>query len=203
MRRSLEIKVLAIAFLGFTLALGACQKKPPITATPAQPPVVTIPEPQPDPEPTLPTIPAPPPVNHFAEGEEYFENGDYPHAVESYEKVLNGNSTEKNHDYALFRLGIIYALPGNPSRDLQKGLGLLKRMVTLFPESPLRAQAQLILDLQAEVDKVKSESIAKDERIKDRNERIRDQEERIKRLTGELEKLKEIDMKRRPSRPPQ
>src|SRR5439155_22130282 len=101
-------------------------------------------------------------------------------AAESYEKFLNGNSTEQNHDHALFRLAIIYALPGNPSRDLQKGFGLLKRMVTLFPESPLRAQAQLILDLQAEVDRVKSESKEKDERLRDRNERIRDQEERIK-----------------------
>src|SRR6058998_2339534 len=154
MRRSLEIKVLAVAFLGFTLALGACHKKPPVTATPAPPPVVTIPEPTPAPEPAPPPIPAPAPVNYFAEGEEYFENGDYSHAVESYEKVLNDNSTEKNHDHALFRLAIIYALPGNPWRDLQKGIGLLKRMVTLFPETPLRAQAQLILDLQAEVDRM-------------------------------------------------
>jgi tetratricopeptide (TPR) repeat protein len=203
MRRQLEIKVLAVAFLGLTLALGACHKKPSVKVTPPPPPPVIIPEPPPEPEPTLPPIPTPPPVNYFAQGEEYFENGDYPHAVGSYEKFLGGDSTEKNHDYALFRLAIIYTLPGSPLRDLPKGIGLLKRMVTLFPESPLRAQAQLILDLQAEVDRMKGEAKEKDERLRDRNERIRDQEERIKRLTSELEKLKKIDMDRRPSRPPQ
>ena len=38
--------------------------------------------------------------------------------------------------------------------------------------------------------------------VRDRDERIREREDRIKRLTNELEKLKKIDMERRPSRPP-
>ena len=189
--------------LAMSLAQDACHKKPTVAATPLPSPPVAKPEPPPDPEPAPPPVPTPPPVDYFQRGEELFGGGDYARAAEAYEKFLYDSPTEKHKDQALFQLAIIYAVPGSPTHDLQKAILLLKRVAANFPESPWKAQAQLILDLQADVDRLKSETKEKDERIRDRNERIREMEERIVRLTSELEKLKKIDMERRPTRPPQ
>ncbi len=199
----MKTRLLIVILMGFSLALGACHKKPRVATAPAAPPPAPTPAPPPDPKPLPPLEPNAPPVDYFQQGEEYFESGDYARAVEAYEKFLTGNTVDKNQDRALFHLAISYALPGTPPHDIQKGMTVLKQLVTLFPESPLKPQAQFVLDLQGEIEKLRTDGKEKEERIKDRNERIREQDERIKRLTSELEKLKKIDMERRPSRPPQ
>jgi len=139
--------------------------------------------------------PATPAPDYFRQGEVYFEKGYYAEAAESYENYLLRNPEEKNQDRVLFRLAISYALPGYPAHDPQKAMSLFKRLTASFPDSPYKPQAQFILELQGDIEKLKSE-------VRDREERIRERDDRIKRLTNELEKLKQIDMERRPSRPP-
>ena len=64
-----------------------------------------------------------------------------------------------------------------------------KNLMARFPESPYRPQAEFILSMQAQIDRLKSD-------VKERDSKIHE-------LTEELQKLKAIDMQRRPSRPPE
>ena len=65
---------------------------------------------------------------------------------------------------------------------------VLRQLVSLHPQSPFKAQAELLLRLQDEGNRLQADLGKRDERIKE--------------LTRELEKLKQIDMERRPSRIP-
>jgi hypothetical protein len=55
------------------------------------------------------------------------------------------------------------------------------------PQSQYESEARLILSLEADVERLQSD--------------VARREERVRQLSGELEKLKEIDMQRRPARP--
>jgi hypothetical protein len=195
----LKPRLFAVILLGLCFTLGACHKQPRATAPPSPPVPAPPSSTQPTPSPTPPPIPEPKPAtpapDYFQQGEVYFEKGYYAEAAESYENYLLKNPEEKNQDRVLFRLAISYALPGYPVHDPQKAMSLLKRLTASFPDSPYKPQAQFILELQTELEKLKAE-------VRERDERVRERDERIKRLTNELEKLKKIDMERRPSRPP-
>lgn len=163
----MKARILVPILLGMSLMLAGCHKKsPPLVATPAPPS----------------------PPDYFQQGEEYFASGKYAEAARAYDNFLRNNPPAENQDRALFRLAIAYAIPGSPIHNWQRALVLFKRVLSLFPKSPLALQADFILGLQAEVDKLRAD--------------VREREDRIKQLTTELEKLKKIDLQRRPTRPP-
>ena len=64
----------------------------------------------------------------------------------------------------------------------------MQQLVSLFPESPYRPEAEFLLRLQGEIERLRSD--------------LSNREARIRQLTQELERLKQIDMQRRPSRVP-
>ena len=120
-------------------------------------------------------------------GEASFQIGKYAQAAKAFEDYLKENPKSAARDRALFQLGLSRALAGDSARDLRSAESVFKKLVSEFPSSPYRDQAELILGLQNQVDKLKTD--------------IKDREEKIKKLTEELQKLKEIDLQRRPSRP--
>jgi len=122
-------------------------------------------------------------------GEANFQAGNYRQAVRFFEDFLNANPKSKNRDQALFHLGLSHALANDSSRDLRQTEVVLKRLITEFPSSPYKNQAEFILGLQAQIEKLRSD--------------VKDREDKIKRLSEELQKLKEIDLQRRPSHPPE
>ena len=150
---------------------GGCHKNPSATV-PAPPPAPT---------------PAPAPDN-FELGQKFFRNGDYARAAKAYEAYLRDNSSPADQDQAFFRLALSHAFPESPVRDIPKALELLHDLIRRFPQSPYKPQAEFLLSLQEEVEKLRTDVSKRDERVRD--------------LTQELEKLKQIDMQRRPSRPP-
>ncbi len=135
-----------------------------------------------------PSTPDPPPPNYFEMAEEYFETGDYASAVDAYNAYLRDTPSASNHDKALFRLAMSHALPGSPVLDLPQAMELFGRLAGEFPQSPFTPQAEFLLRLQAEVDQLRSDLTTRDERIRA--------------LTQELERLKQIDMRRLPARSP-
>lgn len=123
----------------------------------------------------------------FETGEEHFEAGDYPAAAISYEDYLHSNATE-HLDRVHFRLALAYSLELENPQRLRLAKDHLQYLSTQFPNSQYRAPADLILALLDEVEKLSGD--------------VREQQVRIKTLTDELLKLKAIDLKKNPSRPP-
>ncbi|MBI3896539.1 MAG: tetratricopeptide repeat protein [Acidobacteria bacterium] len=160
--------------------------------------------------------PASPSTNYFDLGEKYFEAEDYAKAVEAYNLYLQGNPATGYHDRALFRLALAYALPSSPVRDLSRATETWQRLIRLFPQSFYTPQAQFLLQSQAETEQLRGEVQLREAQIQQLQllevelqvkqgdiEKLQTEasrrEQRIRQLTQELEKLKQIDMQRRPS----
>lgn len=130
----------------------------------------------------------PPPPDYLKLGEGYFESGDYPNAIKSFNTYLQGRAGAPDADHALFRLALAYGVAEGPAQDLPKGMQLLQQLVREYPASPFKAPAVLLLRLQDEATRLKADLTKRDEKVKE--------------LASELEKLKKIDMERRPTRIP-
>jgi len=112
-----------------------------------------------------------------------FISGSYDDAARGYEYYLRIAPTGVYRDQALFHLGVIFALRPAPGTDWQRAMSTLKQLVDDYPTSPLRAPANLILSLHAELDQLTNDSKQRDLKIKQ--------------LTTELDRLKKIDADRR------
>jgi len=141
------------------------------------------------------TPPTQPPPNYLELGETYFDTGDYPSAIKSFNTYLKDRAGAPDADRALFRLAMAYGVAEAPAQDLPKGMQLLQQLVKQYPSSPFKPPAMLLIRLQDEVTKLK------DDVTKLRADATK-RDEKVKELTTELEKLKKIDMERRPTRVP-
>jgi len=190
------IRLSSFVILLLLLSSG-CHKKPavPVPAparTEVPPPAVTPPAVTPSQPAALESAPLPKTISapsSFDLGEMNFQLGKYSQAADLYEDFLQADSKSANRDIALFHLGLSLALGNESSRDLQQAEVAFKRLISEFPKSPHRSQAEFILRLQAQIADLKSD--------------LKERDDRIKRLSEELQKLKEIDMQRRPSRTPE
>ena len=122
----------------------------------------------------------------FIAAEQDFEAGQYQQAAESYEKFLYTFPKAPNHDRALFHLGLSLALAGE-DRDMRQTEAAFQKLIAEFPQSSYRRQAEWILSLQTRIRQMQSD--------------LKDRDDRIRQLGDELQKLKSIDLERRPSRP--
>ena len=117
-----------------------------------------------------------------------FDNGRYVLAARSYETYLREYPSRNNEDRILFRLGLCYSLADNSAAAFRKARDRFERLIALYPNSPYKPQAKVIMALQ--------------DQLEQRAAELQNNEERIRQLTEELNKLKKIDMQRQPSRPP-
>ncbi len=111
-----------------------------------------------------------------------FQAGKYVEAAKSYEAFLGEDPKARDRDKALYYLGLARALTSDSSR----AEAAFKRLISQFPRSQYKSPAQFILNLQEQIEKLKLE--------------VKDLDDKVKRLSEELQKLKDIDMQRRPSR---
>ena len=118
-----------------------------------------------------------------------FRLGNYQKAIKAYEAYLSANPKSRSRDQALFHLGLARALAVDTSRDMRQADAAFKRLISEFPRSQYKDQAELILGLHVQFDKLKLD--------------LKEREDRIKKLSEELQALKDIDLQRRPSRPPE
>lgn len=184
---SVRILRLTLAFVlllsGFAIS---CHKRPPRAVTPAVP-------------------------TDFELGEARYVAGDFEAAVSFFEAYLRSGSA-MDRDLALYHLGLAYALQGATPENLEKSQGMLQQLVQQYPGTTYISEATLLFSLQAEIIKlldavnqkqvelngIKAKQQAEIDKLK--NE-IKDQQNRIKTLTEDLQRLRDIDMERRPSRP--
>jgi tetratricopeptide (TPR) repeat protein len=190
-----------LVFLLLLQAVSGCRKKAPVPtpvpeepaaehpmeAAPAAVTSVASPAESEEAEP-VPSPAAHPSPSSFELGEESFRAGNYVKAVKLYDKYLAENPEAPNRDLALFHLGLSCVLPSGAGKNAPRAAETFRRLIRLFPKSPYRDPAEYILGLQLQVESLKLD--------------IKEKEAKIKQLGDELQKLKEIDMQRRPSRPP-
>ena len=134
---------------------------------------------------TAPPVPALPPVTVTAldQADRQFAQGEYDAAARSYEDYLKLSPSGGQRDQALYRLGLTYALRSNPGPDWRRATAAFRQLTDEYPASILKPSATLILSLRSEIDQVSADT--------------RQRDLRIRQLTGELEKLKNIDAERR------
>lgn len=171
--------------------IGSCKKKgdqppPQPVATNTPPPskiLVAEPSPPPTPPPPAPTIvEAPPPDPVPSLGDRNFQNGRYREAAAAYEADLEKGGDESPE--ALIRLALAYQLGPDAEAKRERVVGLLKQALEAKPDILLASVAQSLLALLD-----RNQSLAQDSAQKDR---------RIRQLSEELERLKQIDLRRRP-----
>jgi TolA-binding protein len=153
------------------------------------------------------------------QGDRAFESGDYAGAVSAYLEYLREEPNGDQRDRALYRMGLALALPENPSHDPTQAVAYLDQLTTDYPKSSLRPEAELIaalerdtLSLRAEIDQREQQLAAMNREMDGLKEQtgqvdqlrsdLKDREDRIHQLSVELEKLKAIDLQRRPAVPP-
>jgi|WetSurMetagenome_2_1015567.scaffolds.fasta_scaffold496630_2 hypothetical protein len=154
------------------------EKPAPEAVTPPPPPKPPAPL---ESAPLSKTITAP---SDFELGEKLFQAGNYPRAAKALEDYLNNNPKGKGRDQALFHLGLSRALAGESGRLIEAPL---RKLLTEFPKGQYRDQAEFILGLLTQIDRLRVD--------------VKERDDRIKKLSEELQALKDIDLQRRPKRP--
>lgn len=162
-----------------------------------------------------------PPPNYLEIGNNHFDEGDFSEAADAFSVYLILSPDGQDRDKALFRLALTHAFPSSPVYDAPQAVAELRELLSTFPASPMCPEAQLLLDLNDEADRLRNEQDRLRAEIQDREQRIAalgqqlqnvqnaeldklradvsEREERIRELTAQLDRLKEIDMQRRPS----
>lgn len=169
--------------------------------------------------------PVPPAPSFYEIGDRNFDSGEYAKAVEAYIAYLQENATpgKGNQDRVLLRLALAYTFPESPLKDDAQARSYLIRLKQEYPSSPYAREAELLLQARDEADRLRSEvqqravhleqmeqelavlrHTAEDyQNLQAEMEKLRlsitQREERIRQLSDELQRLKQIDMQRRPA----
>jgi TolA-binding protein len=210
-RHVLMRRILPFFFLAMMVSWG-CHRKSPVPAqTPTLPPATAAVAPTqvpsdespppavtPSPEETETETATPespqevtekpePGTTNLESGEINFKKGNYRQAAREFKAFLDNNPKSNDRDRALFYRGLSHTLASDSSHDPRQAEKDFRELISKFPGSLYTNQAAFILSLLAQVDKLRSD--------------VKERDERIKKLSEELQVLKEIDLQRRPSRP--
>jgi len=187
MRRVLLILILSVP------TFWGCHKKPAVVTPPAQPAAKGIAPSAITPPPTVSLEPVPlnktiaAPASNLELAEMNFQLGNYQLAAKEFEAYLKNNPASKNRDRALYQLGLARVLASDSGRDMRQAQSIFRRLIAEFPRSTYKDQAELILGLQSQIDRLRDD--------------VKDRDDKLKKLSEELQVLKDIDLQRRPSRP--
>lgn len=134
----------------------------------------------------------------LATGNDLLIRGDFDGSIESYQNVLEKAQGKPPADVASYQMGLTYAHPDNPNRDLEKALNSFSSVASDYPQSPWAEQARVWVGVLKQAQESQRE-IAKSrqaiERSKQEIERNRAAIERSKqeidKSRAELEKTKQ------------
>ena len=123
-------------------------------------------------------------TEYLVTAQKLLDQGDYEGSLEENLKVLSLSENNPPGDEALFNIGLIYAHYGNPKRDHKKSLDLFRRLVKLFPQSPLVGQAKIWIGILQENERLNRE-------IEESNQVMRKSRQENERLNRQIEELNE------------
>lgn len=110
---------------------------------------------------------------HLIVAQKFLAQGDYEGSLKENQKVLSLFENTPPGDEALFNMGLIYAHYEYPKRDYKKSLDLFKKLVKVYPQSPLVGEAKIWIGILQE------------------NERLNNE---IEELNKAIKKTKEVDI---------
>ena len=127
------------------------------------------------------------------EARKRFAMGDYRHALEINQRVL-AQDPAALADQSLFQIGMIYAHPDNPDRDIQKALQSFQSIIDRYPASHLQPEAHLWLSVLRQLRAQEEQIRFLTQRSAPLEKRLETQKKEISQLKDQLEKLKRIDI---------
>lgn len=138
--------------------------------------------------------PSPQGDQQLREARQLMARGDYGSALEINQRVLK-QFPDSLADQALFQLGLIYAHPENPDRNVQNAVDSFQRIIDRHPASQLRPEAELWVavlgNLRAQEDQIRTLI----QRNAPLEKTVKIQKQKINQLRDQLEKFKRIDIK--------
>jgi hypothetical protein len=190
------------ALICLLMLAGACHKKPK-AGVPAPPlfahTIVVSNAPPEFPQPrrlNIQPFPIPPPMDPYQTAVGYFQDGNYKSAAQALDEYLKDPDL-KNQEGALFYLAMSrsFLTSSASPREMRIAIDAFDELLARYPESQYRARAEIIRRLLEKMVNERSEQARLQKELKEKDDQI-------EQLKDELQKLKEIDMQRRPSRPP-
>jgi tetratricopeptide (TPR) repeat protein len=127
------------------------------------------------------------------EARKRFVTGDYRYALEINQRVL-AQDPAALADQSLFQIGMIYAHPDNPDRDIQKALQSFQSIIDRYPASLLQPEAHLWLAVLGQLRAQEDQIRFLNQRSAPLEKRLKIQKKEISQLKDQLEKLKRIDI---------
>ena len=120
-------------------------------------------------------------------GDRYYENGKYPEAAAAFQAYLDSNPTDKEQRMrTLYRLGVIWATPGNAAYEPQRSLDVLQSLLTQYPGSAYSGEAALLRNLQLKIRDLDDELTAERVRLAELEVDLAEREGELASLDREL-----------------
>ena len=133
-------------------------------------------------------------AKQLLEARKRFATGDYRNALEINRRVL-AQDPATLADQSLFQIGMIYAHPDNPDRDIQKALQSFQSIIDQYPVSHLQPEAHLWLAVLGQLRAQEGQIRFLTQRSAPLEKRLKIQKKEISQLKDQLEKLKRIDIR--------
>ena len=134
----------------------------------------------------------------LAAADDLLLRGDFDGSIKSYQSVVAQAQGKPPADVASYQMGLAYAHPENPNRDLQKAVNSFSYVVSDYPQSRWAEQARVWLGVLREAQESQREieqsrqAIEKSKQEIERNRlAIEKSREEIEKSRAELEKTKQ------------
>lgn len=134
----------------------------------------------------------------LATANELLVRGDFDGSLQAFQHVAAAAQEKPPADVAVYRMGLVYAHPQNPQRDLHKALGSFSQVVSVYPASPWAEPAKVWVGVLEEVEDSKRDieksrqAIEKSQRELEQNRQAMEKsKQEIERSRLELEKIKQ------------
>jgi tetratricopeptide (TPR) repeat protein len=134
----------------------------------------------------------------LAAGNSLFARGDFDESLNTYQKVLVAARDKPPADLATYNMGLIYAHPKNPKRNLRKAMDAFDRIIRMYPDSPWVEQAEVwrgVLndteESKQEVEKAKQDLEQSRQELEKNRAAIEKSRQEIDKSRLELEKTKQ------------
>jgi len=187
--RSRKVPLRLVAGLSVLIVAACGPSTPPPVATP---PVAARPDP-------------------LRDGDAAFQAEEYAIAARAYRRGLEDAGSAPGPERVLYRLAMIYALPGSPVQNLEESRRYLGQLVAAYPDADGAVAVQALWSLHSTAESLEStisslrddialleaDSLARSAEITDLHATLTSLQEELAATLAELDKLRAIDLGRR------